>query len=217
MLTARMSKMMMIGMVLSMLALVAVWPVLAQDPSASAGVVEREQLQIIRNQLAASGYSLQAGAPSALPATGSNSVTLSGVSTALGRDQWEIARNQLAASGWVLEEIAPTDLPATGLGTLVGRDQLEIVRYQLAASGFTLESAAADAPAALPVTGASKAIFPSLDSSEQHEQWRIVVNQLAASGVQVDMGVPEALPVTGAQPNPYLELLEQYREMYGGY
>ena len=65
MLTAKMSKMMIIGMLLSMLALVAAWPLSAQGPSGLAGfgtAAEREQLEIVANQLAASGYTLDANA-----------------------------------------------------------------------------------------------------------------------------------------------------------
>ena len=188
MLKAKMSKVMIIGMVLSMLALVAAWPVLAQDPSASAGVVEREQLQIISNQLAASGYTLgsnvdqgaaMAAAPSALPVTGAARAILPASDAPGAREQSEIVAYELAASGVQFDVMSsPGVLPATGGGT----DQVP------------------------PFLGPQ---VPSMSDTSSNAVMDAIMGLVPAE--------PAQLPVTGAQPNPYLELLEQYRQMYGGY
>ena len=94
------------------------------------------------------------------------------------------------------------------------REQLEIVAYQLAASGVQFD---VSSPGVLPVTGGGTdqvPLFlgpqvPSMSDTSSDAVMGAIMGLVSAEPVQ--------LPVTGAQPNPYLELLEQYRKMYGGY
>jgi hypothetical protein len=214
MFTIRISRMMMIGVVLSMLALLVAWPVLAERPSGAgltsfSTIGEREQREIVRNQLAASGFSLEATAPSALPVTG---VTLSGYGTARGREQWEIVVNELAASGIQVDMGSPAILPVTGLsGEQASFSLPRIETHPDSGLGDVLDLMTGvipgafipGAPGQLPVTGAQ--VNPYLGLLEQYRQMY---------GGSSD---PARLPVTGARADPYLELLEQYREMYGGH
>jgi len=72
------------------------------------------QQEILASQLAISGFSFEASAPSVLPVTGSSRAILSGLGAASQRDQLEILAYQLAASGVQFEAGSPGILPVTG-------------------------------------------------------------------------------------------------------
>lgn len=87
---------------------------------------------------------------------------------------------------------------------------LEQYRQMYGGSSASAEmNATALPPEALPETGAAaSSLTPKGAATVQLPDQMIGPQAVPA---------PEQLPATGEQRNPYLQLLEQYRQMYGGY
>lgn len=113
-------------------------------------------------------------------------------------------------------------IPETGTG---GEIQALTEGLLYHGSGYVPGIVASTMPGQLPATGLAG--DPMTDLAEKQgllsspESAPIVIPDAWIDGQRDTSGIvtsraPRTLPATGAQPNPYLELLEQYRQMYGG-
>lgn len=189
---ATMLKAFKMGVIFSLMVLLVAGPVSAQSTSGPPGASPLDGLSIARSELAASGFVLGATTtetvvPSALPVTGSSLVVLPAFQTVV---------------------------PARAL------NPVEAAANELSASGVPFEVGApqASSPQALPQTGGTDQVPPFLGPQAP---------ATSATGPDPVMGAimapaspvptaPAELPATGRQQDPYLGLMEQYRQMYGG-